>query len=276
MVDVLSGGRLDFGVGRGYQPQEFKMLGIDQATSRERFAEALDIILGAWTTDPFSYNGKHFQVSNLSVRPKVVQKPHPPVYVAAISPETFDLVVDKGLTLLVTPTLMALPELKDFVVNAKRRLIAAGRDPLSIDFPMNLQIHIAPTVEKARENTKQALDWYFKRVMELVPKGTAVPNTYQRYAEVASGFDQIPPEQLIDVLIDGGIILLSDPAGAIARIQELHDDIGQQQLLCWMRMGGLEHHKVMSSIKLFADEVMPYFKTQPNVAPGMLAGVAAH
>ena len=275
MVDILSNGRLDFGVGRGYQPQEFKMMGIEQSTSRERFAEALDIILGAWTQDPFSYNGKHFQVENVSVRPKVVQKPHPPVFVAAISPETFELVAQKGLSMLVTPTLMALPELKEYVLKSKKMLVDSGRDPLTLDFPMNLQMHIAPTVDEARENTKEALDWYFKRVMELVPKGENAPSTYQRYAEVAAQFDEIPPDELVNVLVDGGIILLSDPRGAIERIQELHDDVGQQELLCWMRMGGLEHHKVMSSIKLFADEVMPYFKAQPDAVPQELqaAGV---
>lgn len=75
MVDVMSGGRLLFGVGRGYQPQEFKHFGVDMAETRERFKEELDIILGLWTNESFSYNGKFYQLDNVSIRPKPIQKP---------------------------------------------------------------------------------------------------------------------------------------------------------------------------------------------------------
>ena len=270
MVDVLSDGRLDFGVGRGYQPAEFKMLGVQQDISRELFAEALDVILGSWTKDPFTYNGKYYSVDNVSVRPKVVQKPHPPVYVAAISPETFSLVAKRGLQLLVTPTLMSLEELKTFILQAKADLAKLGQDPAKIDFPMNYQMHIAETVEQAKADTKEALTWYFKRVMELVPKGPKAPKSYERYAKMAAEFETAGGVS-IDALMELGIILLSDPEGAIRRIQGLKDDVGQNEIMCWMRIGGLEHQKVMRSMRLFAKEVMPIFKAQEPTLPTKVA-----
>lgn len=271
MVDVLSNGRLDFGVGRGYQPQEFKMMGVQQDISREIFAESLDIILGSWQNEEFSYQGKHFQVENIAVRPRPIQKPHPPVWVAAISPETFDLVAQKGLQIMVTPTLMTLPELKENVLKSMRALIERGYKPEDLNFPMNLQMHIAPTEEQAVANTEKALDWYFKRVIELVPKGPNTPKSYERFAEVAEQMGDIS----VDVLREAGIILLGTPEQAVARVQELQDDIGQKQLLCWMRIGGLEHKKVMDSMKLFAEEVMPYFNSQQTPVPRALSAEPA-
>ena len=116
MVDCISNGRLDMGVGRGYQPREFKHLGIAglQEKSREIFEENLDILIGLWESEgkPFSYQGTYHQLENVELTPMPVQKPRPPIYVAAISPTTFHLVEKYGLNIMVTPTLMTLDELK--------------------------------------------------------------------------------------------------------------------------------------------------------------------
>lgn len=279
MVDVLSGGRLDFGVGRGYQPGEFRALGLadKQPVSREVFNEALDIIRGLWSTqagETFSYHGQHFSIEEVDCRPSVLQRPHPPIYVASISPETFQLVADQGYNMLVTPTLMTLPELKEFVVDAKRRLIAKGREPLSLDFPMNWQIHLAETEEKALANTEQAFSWYFKTVMELVPKGPKAPRTYERYAELAKAAEEAGG-LTIEGLREGGIVCVGTPQDAVREIEALHDEMGLQHLICWMRFGGLEHEKVMDSLRLFAEQVMPHFKDRGAVMPRALRDEAA-
>src|SRR5206468_2861046 len=95
MLDVLSEGRLDFGVGRGYQPAEFAGFGVSMADSRARFNEALQIIEGLWTNDVFSYHGDHFRFDDLSLYPRQVQAP-PPIWMAAVSPESFDLAAQAG------------------------------------------------------------------------------------------------------------------------------------------------------------------------------------
>lgn len=260
MLDVLSGGRLDYGVGRGYQPHEFEMLGLAQrqAVSRDIFQESLEVITGLWTEDEFSYHGTYYDIPHARLHPRPVQKPHPPIYVAAISPETFGLVADKGYNLLVTPTLMALPELKDFVVDAKRRLVEHGRDPRSIEFPMNWQIHLAETEELAKDRTRDAFGWYFDKVMDLVPHGAKVPKTYEAYAEMAAAYEQaggFPIEQLQEM----GVVVLGDAEHAVRRIEEVRDDAGINRISCWFRIGGLEHRKVMDSMDIFAREVMPRF-----------------
>jgi alkanesulfonate monooxygenase SsuD/methylene tetrahydromethanopterin reductase-like flavin-dependent oxidoreductase (luciferase family) len=271
MVDNISGGRLDLGVGRGYQPGEFKMLGLQdiQADSRQVFKEYLEAMIGLWTNERFSYHGKYVNFDDVDVRPKPVQQPHPPIFVAAISPETFSLVAEQGYNMLVTPTLMVLPELVEFVVDAKRKLVEHGRDPLSLNFPMNWQIHVAESEQKALENTEEAFTWYFNEVMKVVPKGPNVPTSYERYAELADAAEAAGGLTL-DGLRQGGIVLLGDPSTAIEEIEKLRDTMGLQQLCCWMRMGGLEHEKVMSSIELFAKEVIPAFANRPDVVPRAL------
>jgi alkanesulfonate monooxygenase SsuD/methylene tetrahydromethanopterin reductase-like flavin-dependent oxidoreductase (luciferase family) len=271
MVDVISNGRLDLGVGRGYQPREFKMLGLGdkQQYSREIFEESLDILVGLWTNDTFSYNGKHYQLDDVSITPKPLQKPRPPLYVAAISPSTFELVRKYDMNVLVTPTLMSLDELKTFVLQAKKDLVEMGHDAAELNFPMNWQMHLAETEEEALSRPSEALDWYFNLVMKLVPKGPNAPKGYEYMANLAEAFEQAGGVSIND-LRAGGIILLDTPDKVAEKIEEVRNDIGQQEIFCWMRIGGLEDKKVRASMKLFAEEVMPKFKGKADVIPESL------
>jgi alkanesulfonate monooxygenase SsuD/methylene tetrahydromethanopterin reductase-like flavin-dependent oxidoreductase (luciferase family) len=274
MVDVISGGRLDFGVGRGYQPREFSMLGMEsvQSESRGLFEESLDIILGLWTEDRFTYHGRHFQIEDAELHPRPLQSPHPPIYVAAISPDTFELVAERGFNLLITPTLMDLPTLKSFTLDAKKRLVERGRDPYSLNFPLNWQIHVARTAAEARERTRDAFGWYFDKVMSLVPQGGKVPATYEAYAEMAQAYSEaggFPIERLQEL----GVLVLGTPEDAIERIEEVYRDIGQHHVSCWFRIGGLEDAKVRDSMKLFAEEVMPRFRERPMSIPEEVAAM---
>lgn len=232
MVDVLSGGRLDFGVGRGYQPQEFHNMGVGdiQGESREVFVEALEIIRGLWSKpvgERFSFHGRHFDIDKIDCRPTPVQRPTPPIYIASISPETLDLAADQGYNMLVTPTLMTMPELNSFVVGAKRRLRDHGRDILDLDFPMNWQIHLADNEEVAVENAREALTWYFDAALAAVPQGPGVPPTYERYAELVTATEEAGG-MTVEGLRDGGVVYVGDPEGLIRQIDTLHDETGLQ------------------------------------------------
>ena len=81
-LDLLSGGRLDFGVGRGHQAMAYEGFGVPMSEARERILENLEILRKAWTEESFSFQGKFRQFPNLSVAPKPVQKPHPPIWMA--------------------------------------------------------------------------------------------------------------------------------------------------------------------------------------------------
>ena len=100
-LDLLSGGRLDFGVGKGYRYSEFKGFGIPVAEAEARFDEALALIVRAWTTrERFSHHGKYWQFEDIVVEPPVAQKPHPPVWMAAGSAASIKRVAERGCSLL--------------------------------------------------------------------------------------------------------------------------------------------------------------------------------
>ena len=101
-ADILSNGRLEFGVGRGVAYQ-YPGYGIPLEESRERFEEALDFIVQAWMNEPFSFEGKFFRARDLSVVPKPLQSPHPPVRVAANSPDTFPFSGRRKLPIFASP-----------------------------------------------------------------------------------------------------------------------------------------------------------------------------
>ena len=102
MLDVLSGGRLDFGVGSGYQRQEFEGLGVNVEEGRERFREHLEVIKRAWTEETLTFHGKYTNVADLWVIPKPLQKPHPPLYIAvSTSPASVGYAASQNIQIIV-------------------------------------------------------------------------------------------------------------------------------------------------------------------------------
>src|SRR2546428_266960 len=99
-VDLLSGGRFDLGLGRGYQRYEFERLGMDLAESRPRWEESVDVMLKAFSGEPFTYKGKYFDIAETVVFPQPVQKPHPPIWITAQSPESVEAAVRRGFNVL--------------------------------------------------------------------------------------------------------------------------------------------------------------------------------
>lgn len=271
MVDVLSGGRLDFGAGRGYQPAEFRSMGMAgrQEESRSVFAEAFEVVRGLWSRPPgvpFTFHGRHFDLDAVTCRPTPLQRPTPPMYVAAVSPQTFALAAEQGHDVLTTPTLMTLPELTRLIVEVKRALIARGRDPLSLDFPMNWQIHLADSTAEAIANAAGPLAWYYGKVLDLVPSGPGVPRGYERYADLVAASREAGGLTL-EGLRESGVVYVGEPDGLVGEIDHLYQETGLQQLICWMRFGALAHEKVLRSLELFAEHVMPRFRDRPPVVP---------
>ncbi|SDI09730.1 Flavin-dependent oxidoreductase, luciferase family (includes alkanesulfonate monooxygenase SsuD and methylene tetrahydromethanopterin reductase) [Alteribacillus persepolensis] len=255
MVDNLSNGRLKFGAGRGYQPVEFKGLGLEMKDTREVFWESVDIIKGLWYNDTFSYDGKHYQLENVSLTPKPVQE-RIPFYLAAISPATFDIAVEKGMTeFMCTPTLMDMNELKKYISETRSRMIKQGINP---SIHMNLQMNIADTQEQAIKNVEKEMARYFDTVLNQVPgaRGEKAAESYERFAEVAQ---EMSGPVDVKSLNEAGIALLEDPDTAIEKLEDI-EKYGITSMSNWFRMGDMEHRKVMKTMKNFARDVMPYFK----------------
>ena len=152
-IDILSGGRLDAGVGSGYQRQEFEGLGVDVEESRDRFREAVDVIVRAWTEDKLTYDGRFTSVEDVAVLPKPKQKPHPPLYVAvSTSPATVDYAASLGVPVIVGGPTAALGIAPEVIALWREKMEEYGHAHAHVDPPVNMNIHVAPTVEEAERD----------------------------------------------------------------------------------------------------------------------------
>src|SRR5579885_2701777 len=103
LLDVLSGGRVNWGAGRGFARVEFEAFGIPPQESASRFRETVEIVLQAWTHEKLHFAGQNFAFDGVEVLPKPLQKPHPPVWMAASSDEAIDWAAGRGFAILMDP-----------------------------------------------------------------------------------------------------------------------------------------------------------------------------
>ena len=142
-VDILSEGRLELGIGSGYRFDEFRGLGVIHSESRSMFLESLEVLLKAWRGEPFSHQGKHFDVpEGVSVRPVPLQKPHPPLWAPAISPATIQWVIDAGAHLMTATTFSSISELQRMRGDLDQALARSGRDAHEVEIYLHVPIHV--------------------------------------------------------------------------------------------------------------------------------------
>lgn len=256
LADILSNGRIEFGVGRGYQRGEFAGFNIPMDESRERFAESLDIILKAWTTERFSYEGKYFRVDDVSVLPKPVQQPHPPIWMAAVSPETYQFVGQHGYSLLFHPP---FTQTAKGIEAYRKGLEEGGHDPRQVEVGGLVQIYVDKTMEQARRVFEEPCLWYYRTLAELVapPQGQPTSTAYAHYPRVREAIETVTFDQICQ--FDG--VIVGDPEHCIEKISRLQEAYGITHLLCWTRMGGLDHRKVMQSMELMVSRLFPWFRS---------------
>jgi alkanesulfonate monooxygenase SsuD/methylene tetrahydromethanopterin reductase-like flavin-dependent oxidoreductase (luciferase family) len=262
MVDILSGGRLDVGVGRGNRPVEFAGYRVPQIESRERFEEALTILVRAWTQERVSYDGRYFVIPEVRVIPKPVQQPHPPLYVVCVSPDTIEATALRGLPMLnswLRGPIDPLVKQRDTYVRALEK---AGRSEAEIArllscWGVSRHIYVAPTDAEALEEAREAELWYQEALRRfLIPEriDDLHPLLQPGFRAMEERLAKITWEQLVAETVAFG-----SPDTVADRIDQLRR-LGVGEVLCWMNFGGLPQARVRRSMELFAREVMPRFR----------------
>ena len=246
-ADLLSNGRLDIGLGRGYQVYEFERLGIKLEESRERFEEAVDILLLAFKGEPFSFNGKHFKFGETSIFPTPVQKPRPPIWVVGQSEESIVATAKRGFNLVSGGFGVSLERLKEFRKSFDDLLVdAEQKENIRVStqravYVTNDESELPEIIEQARWNMRVTLS--LRQGLERVEKGHAQ----------AIPFDNEPSdEELID-----RYFVMGTPATCIEKLSEIRDVMGLDHFNANFWFGNLEHKQVLRSMELFAKEVMP-------------------
>ena len=262
LVDIISGGRLDVGVGRGNRPSEFIGYRVPQVESRERFDEAVQILQRAWTQERFSYDGRYFQIPDVRVIPKPLQRPHPPLYQVCVSPDSIEGTALRGWPMLNSLLFGGVEQL----VAARDRYVAtlqkAGRTAAEITALLALwgvsrQIYVAPTDAQALAEARDAEMWFQESFRKfLIPERIeeSHPTLHPGFRAMAERLSRITWEGLVAETLAFG-----SPETVSRHIEQMRQ-LGVGQLMCWMNFGGLPEDKVRRSMDLFAREVMPRFR----------------
>ncbi|MQA15327.1 MAG: LLM class flavin-dependent oxidoreductase [Pseudonocardiaceae bacterium] len=241
-VDQLSGGRLELGVGRGYQVGEFTGFGIDIAEKKERFDEAIEVLYRAWTSDaPFTHEGRYFRYEDAAPQPRPLQVP-PPIWVATDSPDglascarhDWGVLLPQGTSLDVTAT--QLHRYHD-------ALSAHGRGVADARVYLARAAHVAPTDDQAwneAEGPYRSFLSYADKLRRGLKPGAA-----------ESG--RSPFDMNADLRASA---LFGSPESVIAGLSKIHD-LGIDRVMLFVHMGELPHDKIMDSLTLFAREVLP-------------------
>ena len=235
LLDVLSGGRVNWGAGRGFERSEFAAFGIPGDESAGRFHETVDIVLKAWTNQRLTYQGKYFNYDGIEVLPKPIQSPMP-VWMAASSTPALEWAAAQGHSILMDPHSSRADLIK------KRRhyaakLVEAGHSDAGRTIPMARLIAVEDTAEKARDVAKRVAEWTVASYVG--PKHT---NNVRQEVRTFGGKDPVD-YYLDDVMIHG------TPESVADQIRSFGAEIGMTYLMAAPMSG--------RSFRLLTDKVLP-------------------
>jgi len=237
LADNLCGGRLNFAIGSGFSPVEYKMFGMTMEEARERYWESFDVILNAWRQEEFSHNGKYYQIENSSLYVKPVQKPMPPTWIAASSDDTLTRAGEMGFSIMGIPFARStnMLEVKEKNDLFKESYVRAGHKE-NPDIIVALHVCLGRSEEEAVNLSRP----HFARVVDYLTK-------YRRAGAKAPDFDNIKKEKLA---------IFATPENAVAVLKE-YEKIGVTHVIFMVNFGGLPMAGVRRTLELTSKHVMP-------------------
>ena len=248
VLDNLIDGRFMCGVGRGYQAYEMGGFGGNVEESRGKFQETLDVLLKAWTSEEsFTYDGEYVKIPNpVTVFPKPMQKPHPPMWVAGTSAESMQLAADLDM-LPLSSGMMGIDGVKAQLGSFVHARMTAGKPMQNIDLGLQCMTHVAPTDEQAYEEVKYAR-WQ-----------TRAQRGLNRHDVTNGRVDASPYEGELDDEAYFERLFFGSPETVIKKFEKMAS-VGATHISNWMMFGGMEHEKLMRSIRLMGEQVIPALK----------------
>lgn len=250
MLDILSNGRLNFGVGRGLIPKHFEGFQVKPQESRARYEESLAIIEQAWTQETFSYEGQFWKIPELSLSPKPIQKPCPPIYRGLASPGGYESAGVKGHGGLIVPWLTGPnPEVRRYVEHYRQVAREHGHQhvPSLFVFWLFVNNDYQRALSEAREVTQRYVDL----TTHFLPKATVEkmhPDDPRRlfWYQVTS---------LPENIEERGIV--GTPRDCCRRLKELRDEFGIDHVAFYLHAGARDIGNARRALELCAKEVMP-------------------
>ncbi|TWT09715.1 LLM class flavin-dependent oxidoreductase [Reyranella sp. CPCC 100927] len=242
MLDQMSGGRLELGVGRGISPFEVGYYGVDPATGPERFAETLAVLLKGLTTRTLTHDGTYFTFRDVPMELEPVQRPHPPLWYGANTPDSAERLARQGYNVVV-----GLPAsgVRAFVDRYRAEWLAQGKRAEELPLlGLSRHVVVGDTDAEAVAAAQRAFKLWYAALEHLWRKnGVGLPR-------------QLIPAAFDDA-VAGGYIVAGAPGTVRDRMRRDNDMAGINYCLCRMAFGDLSYDESRRSIELFAREVMP-------------------
>jgi alkanesulfonate monooxygenase SsuD/methylene tetrahydromethanopterin reductase-like flavin-dependent oxidoreductase (luciferase family) len=261
MLDLLSGGRVDICVGRGYQLPQNVALGVAEEQTKPMFAEALDIVLNTWEPGPRGYAGAHYSFPPVRTYP-LPQRPADEILLYGVGGTTpVEETIRRGLPLALSQPFGPVAKTAGSFQNYVTALHASPLSEPEIERLLDrafvlVYALVAPTAQEARDISKRPYEWQISRLSALraqVPSPAEWERTY--YSDV-----EVPPVigDADWAHLTSNSLLFTDPAGMADHIAVLRD-AGVRNVVTWMGVGGVGQHHVLRSMRLFAEHVTPKF-----------------
>jgi alkanesulfonate monooxygenase SsuD/methylene tetrahydromethanopterin reductase-like flavin-dependent oxidoreductase (luciferase family) len=255
MLDLISGGRLDFGAGRGAFASNYHGYQTPMESSRERLKEAVDFIRNAWIEPRLTFHGEFFHVDDTEVVPKPIQRPHPPIRLAANTPDTFTFAGANGFPIFAGGPVNPIPILGYRLDIYKQALAGAGRALPDDWLAALLMVFAGNDRASVRAIIEKSLRSYFGVIAESI---TADPLSTRPSGEVAITRERLRTMKYETV--DDSMAAFGDPDHCAEKIARLRESFDMSRVVCWFEIGGLSgHREIIDSMRLFAERVIPRF-----------------
>nr|WP_047166000.1 LLM class flavin-dependent oxidoreductase [Sphingomonas sp. Y57] len=260
-LDVISNGRVLFGTGRGASPLEYQAFQRPFEQSRQIWEDHLDAVLEIFKADgaEVTRSGKYYEIPGVSVLPRVVQKPHPEVWVASTSLDGFLAAAKHGYHLLCMPILKGLAGLAEDIAEYKAELARNGFDPDKARIAIMVPWHVTHA-DSDIEEIVSAYIWYLRRQISLVapPDYTDARHaTHRLFGQTAVGMTE---EKALQELTDNRMVVIANPEDSRKAMDEFFA-AGATDLILQFEVGGIAHSEIVSSMNLFAKEVAGFADT---------------
>lgn len=243
MVDVLSGGRLDFGAGRGMHPLEYNVFHADWSNAQSRLPEALDIIVQAWTGGEFEWSGQYYRYPKLAVYPQPMQKPHPPIYVTANrDPESFAMVGTRGHHLMTLPWIATNELQRTRVEMYFTALRQAGHALEDKDVFVMYPAYVGESDASAQAEAIEP--WNRWRQFALQALGLD-PSKGDAYRNIFRHLDY-------QAMVHDNRGVFGGPETCLRILQNISETVGPTHIGLVFHFGGLSQDKVLKSMERFA------------------------
>lgn len=269
MVDNITEGRFIAGFVRGIGA-EYHAWSSNPADSHDRFHEAHDLIIRAWTeTGPFSFEGKHYQFEYVNLWPRPYQTPRPPIWIPSQgSSETIDWAShpDRRYTYLQTFTPIAM--LAKYMQMYKDKAAEHGYEATPDQLGWSVPLYVAETDEIARREAQPHIENFLNKFLRM-PKEMLLPPGYlslKSMMGVMKAKSSIGTKQTIDTVIEKGMFICGSPETVRAKLEEYQSEIGFGHLLTLLQFGTLPAELTRKNMELYANEVMPYLRQKVPAA----------